>query len=154
MSFDTLKQEMDINTLRNQNHYNSLCTLNDMSELLYKYYYEQEYNCRPYTYSWLADFLDSENCFWIRNIWSTRNLYYYRILDKNRKEVFCGSFIDIIRKLKAEPNKEPRCTLILTAFKEKEPEPEVVPELTDSEKIKKLETDISEIKELLKKMVV
>ena len=154
MSFDTLKQEMDINTLRNQNHYNSLCTLNDMSELLYKYYYEQEYNCRPYTYSWLADFLDSENCFWIRNISSTRNLYYYRILDKNRKEVFCGNFIDIIRKLKAEPNKEPRCTLILTAFKEKEPEPEVVPELTDSEKIKKLETDILEIKELLKKMVV
>ena len=145
---------MDITTLRYQNHYNSLCTLNDMSELLENYYYEQEYNCRPYTYSSLAEFLDSKNCSWIEKIWSTRNLYYYRILDKNRKEVFCGSFIDIIRKLKAEPNKEPICTLILTAFKEKEPEPEVVPELTDSEKIKKLETDISEIKELLKKMVV
>jgi len=145
---------MDITTLRYQNHYNSLCTLNDMSELLENYYYEYKYNCRTCTYSQLADFLDSEDCFWIRNIWSTRNLYYYRILDKNRKELFFGNFGVLIKKLKAqESGKGPESILILTAFKGNDPELKV-PELTDSEKIKKLETDISEIKELLKKMVV
>ena len=145
---------MDITTLRYQNHYNSICNLNDMSELLDSYYIEQEYNCKHYTYSWLADFLDSEDCFWIKNIWSTRNLYYYRILDKNRKELFFGNFDVLVRKLKAEESgKKLNCTLILTAFKANDPELKV-PELTDSEKIEKLETDISEIKELLKKMVV
>ena len=155
---------LNFTTLRKQNYFESLIELNKaygiLKEIYYEeIYYEKEQKFICYNYSTLGSYLEEHDNRWISEIWDEKDLYFYIILDKNRNELFNGTYLEIIKTLKLTIGKI-QGRLILTAFKVRKPKSEVAPVLTvtgkttDSEKIKKLETDISEIKELLKKMVV
>ena len=150
---------LNVNTLRQQYPFDSLRELNKASEILKEIYYEKKENFIGYNFQGIGSYLEQPNNRWIPEIWDEKDLYFYIILDKNRNELFNGTYLEIIKTLKLTIGKI-QGRLILTAFKVRKPKSEVAPVLTvtgkttDSEKIKKLETDISEIKELLKKMVV
>ena len=152
---------LNFTTLRKQNYFESLIELNKaygiLKEIYYEeIYYEKEQKFICYNYSTLGSYLEEHDNRWISEIWDEKDLYFYIILDKNRNELFNGTYLEIIKTLKLTLGKI-QGKLILTAFKVRKPKSEVEDVLTvtgkttDSEKIKKLETDISEIKELLKK---
>ena len=148
---------LNITTLRNQNGFDSLRELNKASEILKKIYYEKEQDFVGYNFQGIGSYLEQPDNRWISEIWNEKNLYFFNILDENRDEIVFGTYTQILHELKSDKAK-PQGKLILTAFKVKEPKVSpvltVTGKTTDSEKIEKLETDISEIKELLKKMVV
>ena len=141
---------LNVNTLRQQYPFDSLRELNKASEILKEIYYEKKENFIGYNFQGIGSYLEQPNNRWIPEIWDEKDLYFYNILDEDKNELFNGTYLEIIKALKSDKAK-PQGKLILTAFRVKEP---VTGKTTDSEKIEKLETDISEIKELLKKIVV
>ena len=140
---------LNITTLRQQYHFYSLRELNKAYGILKEIYYEEIYYEKEqvfggeYTYYDISMYLKGS---WISEIWDEKDLYVFSILDENRDEIVFGTYTQIVNELKLERTRRCSGVLILTSFKAKEPKV-----VSDSEKIKKLETDISEIKELLKK---
>ena len=150
---------LNVTTLCHQYSFDYIRELNKASEILKEIYYEKEHNFIGFTYSTIGSYLEKPDNRWISEIWNEKNLYFYNILDEAKNELFNGTYTQIIKAFKSgkSDRDRPYGKLMLTAFKAKEPEPKDAHVLTfglkttDSEKIKKLETDISEIKELLKK---
>ena len=127
---------MNIENLRNKDKFDSLLELTKVSEFLQTYYYEKE----------LPEHWIDENI--LNNM--DLNLYVYFILTENRNILLRGDYLEIIRKLKDISDK-PSGKLYLVAYKFQDKQPNE-PIKTDTKRIGKLESDISEIKELLKNL--
>jgi len=142
---------MNIETLKNQSKRESLMDLRKTSKFLQKYYFEEKLSCKNRTFKEVFDCLSNLHSPWVCDIWGERNLYYWLILNEDDIILFSGeNYDDLIDKKHGNFDIKVEGNLYLIGFKFQDSEPIK----TDTERIGKLESDISEIKEVLKKMIV
>ena len=128
----------------------SLKLLDDASDFLNQFYFRKEIEfCSTGREFIRENLLDDTK--WLKEIWNYKELYYFN-LKEDGNSLFFGSYADIILGIDKIPLYRKFSELTLTGFRLKNKIN--YQETEELKRIKKLEDDMSEIKQLLKKMVV
>ena len=152
-----MNANLDIIKLRNKTNIEATEELFRVSEFIDAYYFKRRIGEHEY-YSYielLSDFKSKDKI--LREIWSERELYFYCILDANKKLLFEGNYTSVCKAFNDLHYQRSDSVLYITGYKVKDKkEGPTITECCgcDYRKVEKLEADMAEIKELLKKMVV